>query len=218
MKPIGRPVGRTSEQTRAVILAAAAEEFGERGYTRASIRRIAERANLTSAALYHHFPTKLACLDAVLGEALDILRSHWDPILAGDGHIADRVALLLKAGAVINREHPHMARIGARSIMEDAAGHPEMSSVTEPLRTYADGVYDKLVADAVARGELAEGVPAQAVRDMISGLMIGLANVAALQLTVERHAAVIDALAGLLAGRLFTAMDGAPAAAGAPTP
>jgi AcrR family transcriptional regulator len=207
VKPIGRPVGITAEQTRAAVLAAASEEFSERGYTRSSIRRIAERAGLTSAAIYYHFPTKLACLEAVQNEALEVLRSYWDPIMARDAHIADRVAQLLKASALINREHPHMARISARSIIEDAAGHSEMSKVAGTVRGYTDDVYDKLVSDALAKGELTDVASAEAIRDMISGLMLGLANVAALQQPADRYTAAIDALGELLAGRLFVMLD-----------
>ena len=212
MSPIGRPVGITADQTRAAVLAAAATEFSERGYTRATIRRIAERAGLTSAAIYYHFPTKLACLEAVLSDVDAIMRSYWEPIMAREGHIADRTAQLLRASALINREHPHMARISARTFMEQAAGHPEMSQVMKPVRAYTLGVFDRLVEDAVARGELPETESAQAVRDMIAGLMFGLSNTAALEQPADRYSAAINALADLLTGRLFAAADGTPAA------
>lgn len=221
MKALGRPVGTTAEQTKALVLAAAAEEFGSRGYTRTSIRRIAERAGITSAAIYYHFPTKLACLEAVQSDALDILRAHWDPIMARDGHIAERVGLLLKAGALINRKHPHMARISARAIMEDASGHSEMTATVQESLTYMDEIFDQLVADAMARGEIAEGLPPQAVRDMISGLMRGLSNIAALEQPIDRYTSAIDALGELFAGRLFTAINSRPrrpaGSAGRPT-
>ena len=212
MSPIGRPVGITADQTRAAVLAAAATEFSEHGYTRATIRRIAERAGLTSAAIYYHFPTKLACLEAVLSDVDAIMRSYWEPIMAREGHIADRTAQLLRASALINREHPHMARISARTLMEQAAGHPEMSEVMKPVRAYTLGVFDRLVDDAVSRGEL-PATASQAVRDMIAALMFGLSNTAALEQPAHRYSAAIDALADLLAGRLFTAADGKSAAA-----
>jgi AcrR family transcriptional regulator len=213
MKAIGRPIGVTADQTRAAVLAAAAAEFSERGYARSSIRRIAERAGLTSAAIYYHFPTKLACLEAVQNDALELMRSYWDPIMEGEGHIADRVAQLLRAAAQINTVNPHMAKISARIVMEDAGGHPEMSSVAELANAYTDAIYEKLVADAFARGEIAQGASAQAVLDMIRGLMLGLSNVAAFQYPVDRHAAALDALAELLGGQLFTPVDREPVTA-----
>jgi AcrR family transcriptional regulator len=210
MNAIGRPVGTTAEQTRAVVLAAAAEEFGAHGYTQTSIRRIADRAGLTSAAIYYHFPTKLACLEAVQRDALEILRSHWDPIMSRDEHIAERIRLLLKASARINRTHPHMAQIGARAIMEDASGHAEMDSAAADVRAYGEQVFDALVDDAVERGELAEGVSPEATRDMISGLMRGLSYVAALEQPVDRYSAAIEVLGDMLAGDLFTATNDKP--------
>lgn len=54
------------ERNRAAVLAAAREEFGERGYADAKIDRIAERASLTRGAVYSNFPSKRALYLAVL--------------------------------------------------------------------------------------------------------------------------------------------------------
>ncbi|GHE36517.1 TetR family transcriptional regulator [Streptosporangium violaceochromogenes] len=56
------------ERTRAAVLAAAREEFAERGYTDAKVDRIAERAELTRGAVYSNFPSKRALyLEVLLG-------------------------------------------------------------------------------------------------------------------------------------------------------
>jgi AcrR family transcriptional regulator len=49
---------RDGSATRKRILESAQEEFLERGFDRASIRSIGQRAGLTSAALYRHFENK----------------------------------------------------------------------------------------------------------------------------------------------------------------
>jgi AcrR family transcriptional regulator len=54
------------ERTRAAVLAAAREEFSERGYAEAKVDRIAERAELTRGAVYSNFPSKRALYLAVL--------------------------------------------------------------------------------------------------------------------------------------------------------
>jgi AcrR family transcriptional regulator len=61
--PAGGGGGRTgrrpgSEDTRATILAAAREAFGERGYDGASIREIATRAGVDGALVHHYFGNK----------------------------------------------------------------------------------------------------------------------------------------------------------------
>ncbi len=65
MSPAGRRPG--GADTRAKILAAARAEFGERGYTAATVRQVARRADVDPALVYHYFADKaglfVACLD-----------------------------------------------------------------------------------------------------------------------------------------------------------
>jgi AcrR family transcriptional regulator len=59
------------ERTRAAVLAAAREEFGERGYAEAKVDRIAARAELTRGAVYSNFPSKRALYLAVLLDSVE---------------------------------------------------------------------------------------------------------------------------------------------------
>jgi len=59
------------EQNRARVLAAAREEFTERGFRDAKIDVIAERAELTRGAVYSNFPGKRALYFAVLAAEAD---------------------------------------------------------------------------------------------------------------------------------------------------
>lgn len=65
---------RKTEQTRARILDAATEVFGEHGFERGTLREVAERAGISQAGLLHQYPNKVAVLSAVL-ERRDI-RAH----------------------------------------------------------------------------------------------------------------------------------------------
>ncbi|HIY24456.1 MAG TPA: TetR/AcrR family transcriptional regulator [Candidatus Brachybacterium merdigallinarum] len=57
---------RKTEQTRARILDAALEVFGEHGYERGSLREVAQRAGISQAGLLHQYPNKVALLSAIL--------------------------------------------------------------------------------------------------------------------------------------------------------
>lgn len=59
------------ERTRAAVLAAARQEFTERGYAEAKIDRIADRAELTRGAIYSNFPSKRALYLAVLVDLVE---------------------------------------------------------------------------------------------------------------------------------------------------
>jgi AcrR family transcriptional regulator len=60
--------------TRGRILAAAADEFGARGFAATSVDRIARRARVNKAMIYYHFSNKRALYTT-------IVRGHFAPIL-----------------------------------------------------------------------------------------------------------------------------------------
>lgn len=66
-----RAAGSTAEDTRARILAVALELMSERGFAGTSIRELAERLDLTTAAMYYHFSSKEALLDALVAPLVD---------------------------------------------------------------------------------------------------------------------------------------------------
>src|SRR6266581_1693734 len=67
--PAAPPLG-----TRARILAAAAAEFGARGFDATTVDRIARRARVNKAMIYYHFPNKRALYTATV-------REHFTPIV-----------------------------------------------------------------------------------------------------------------------------------------
>ncbi len=56
--------------TRDALLGEARRAFSERGYTATSLAGLAAARGLTKAAIYHHFPSKRALLEALLDDGL----------------------------------------------------------------------------------------------------------------------------------------------------
>ncbi|MGW1004194.1 TetR/AcrR family transcriptional regulator [Streptomyces sp. NPDC002520] len=65
----GRPPRTESADTRDRILAAAREEFSERGYEKTSVRGIAKAAGVDSALVHHYFGTKEQVFEAAISVA-----------------------------------------------------------------------------------------------------------------------------------------------------
>lgn len=63
--------GSAPDETRAKLLAAAADEIVQRGYSGASLSRTAERIGLTKGAFSRHFPTKGSIVDAIVAAAAE---------------------------------------------------------------------------------------------------------------------------------------------------
>jgi AcrR family transcriptional regulator len=55
-------------QTRAALVAAGRQLFGERGFASTSVDDLAAEARVTTGALYHHFPNKTALFETVFEE------------------------------------------------------------------------------------------------------------------------------------------------------
>ena len=69
-----------NEEVMKEILKAAKEEFLTLGYTEASMRNIAKKANLTTGSLYYRFLDKAEMLDAVVGNEAEELLTMFNRI------------------------------------------------------------------------------------------------------------------------------------------
>lgn len=65
---MGRPPSEAARDTRRAILDAALDLFAERGFHAASMRALAAAVGVRESAIYHHFPSKTALLEAVLAD------------------------------------------------------------------------------------------------------------------------------------------------------
>ncbi|MGL5862154.1 MAG: TetR/AcrR family transcriptional regulator, partial [Phycicoccus sp.] len=68
-------MARTSGETRERIVHEAAELFAVKGYAATSIREIGSAVGVSSAALYHHFPTKQAIVGELAATAASLLEA-----------------------------------------------------------------------------------------------------------------------------------------------
>ncbi|MFK4789009.1 TetR/AcrR family transcriptional regulator [Microbacterium sp. ZW T5_56] len=73
-----------TKERREAILDAALEVFAEGGYRAGSLREVAQRVSMSEAGLLHHFPNKVALLQAVL-DRRDEMSRRLVPIEGDDG-------------------------------------------------------------------------------------------------------------------------------------
>lgn len=89
-------------QRRASILVAARDLFIEKGFAQTTTRQIAERAGVTDALIYRHFPAKQALLEALVDETIERLISLPRPT---DGPLVEVLAGI--GQAVVNTLETH---------------------------------------------------------------------------------------------------------------
>jgi AcrR family transcriptional regulator len=156
----GRPPGESG--TRARILAASRELFGEMGYDGASIRGIARRAEVDPALVHHYFGTKQRLFMAVMNLPFDA-RLVKDQLVAGGREgVGER---LVRFFLGIWDEQPSVRRI-MTGVVRSATTDPQAAGL---LREFLgrQGLFDLVGAIAVDR---------PAVRTVLVGSqLIGLA-------------------------------------------
>ncbi|MEI6417657.1 MAG: TetR/AcrR family transcriptional regulator [Sphingomonadales bacterium] len=137
-------------RTLRLILDAAAEEFGERGYHDAAIARICQRAGVATGSFYTYFESKLAVFRALVADMSAQVREHVVPhILAAPDRLAGERAGIAAYLAFV-RTHKALYRIIDESafVAEDA------------YRQHYVGVAEGYAASleaAFGRGEVASG-------------------------------------------------------------
>jgi AcrR family transcriptional regulator len=131
------------------LLRAARDEFAERGYAGASIRHLAERADMSLSALYHYYPGKQQLLEAIVAELVgDYFRACEAELAAvGDGPVE-------RLGAMVTA-----------TIRERVAGPTRRSLIQSERRNFSSDFlasYDKRMteADQLFREPIDAGVAA----------------------------------------------------------
>ena len=74
---------RAQSDTKAEIRAVVLELFGQKGYERTSLREIAERLDVTKAALYYHYPSKKDLLRALIDPLIDDIEKLLEGLREG---------------------------------------------------------------------------------------------------------------------------------------
>ena len=156
------------EKTLRKILHAALEEFGERGFSDASIVGITSRAKVALGTFYTYFDSKDAVFQALVGDMSAQVRDHVAPVLkeATDGIDAERRALA--AFLQFAAAHKQVYRIIDEAEFADPAGF------RAHYETTAKRIAQRLAA-AAGKGELRDDLTA-ADFDTIAWAIMG-ANV-----------------------------------------
>lgn len=163
------PYAKTAAR-RAEIVRAARDSFAERGYAKASLRDIAERAGITHAGLLHHFSSKEELLAAVLSvrdtEEWEQGAAEVDGPEAFGPYIADVLRRHQKAPELMRL----WLELAATASRPDHPAHDYFVDRYERSRThFAQGARER-----AARGHLGEGLTPEVAAVLFQAILNGL--------------------------------------------
>lgn len=152
--PSREPKRRDAVQTRAALLAAAAEAFARHGYRDTPVRKICAQANVNLGAVSHYFGSKEALYREVLvmahrqlvdAEPVPEMSPGDDPRTALRNWVRYALRLFLLRRAA----HPHAGRLFAWELRDPTPALDELvAEVILPVRHSLEHVIAALLGDA----------------------------------------------------------------------
>lgn len=195
---LGRPPASVGDQTRLRIVQAARECFADDGYDGTTTRRIAEIAELTTAAIYHYYRSKAELYREVLVQTHALVYATYHEAVEGCETLVEEFGAVLRASQDLNRREPGLARflVAARA---DTRRRPELDPPAEAL-VQRGRFHQELVERAVERGEVAPEdalLVTETMRTILGGIVYYASD------DLEFQAMVVEGVLRMLQGTLL---------------
>ena len=170
------------------------------GYEVTTNRQIAARVGITTAALYHYFPSKSDLYVAVLADAEDVVVTRFRAVVEGVDTLAEQLRVILDESHAMNSKDPSLAQILA-AFRIDERRHPEVGDAVAGRSRPLNEFFVELVDAAVGTGELAAS-SRRPVLALITMILVGLSD--AMSDDLRPHRVGVEAAKALLSnGRAF---------------
>lgn len=168
--------------TRQRIIEVAHTVIREVGIRRLTMRNVANRVEISRAALYRHFPDKTSLVDAVLIHNGHLVRTELERVLEGVDALGDKCVKAAQFGLVPPREV---------LILQLGRSDPEalaqlLTTDARPFLERATRFWKPHVEAARATGEIRDDLDAEAAAEWIARCLYGLAVTPSI--TFDRHA------------------------------
>ena len=166
----GRPQVRSDEDTLALIVEAARQEFQANGYEATSIAAVAERAGVSTKTLYRLIPTKAELLASVVSDRIGQFVMESDLSALNSMDAATALERMLTVFGTLTLDPRVMAM--TRLVIGESRAFPEIGAAFyEKAIQRSSKVMEDALRRLCARGLVAIDDPGEAV-SMLRGMMV----------------------------------------------
>lgn len=148
------------------VLEIAVRAFNEFGYDATSMGTLAERLGLSKSAIYHHFASKDAVLEAALDEGLGALEGVLTEAGAREGSPAARLQFVLDRAV-----HVLVERLPYVTLLLRLRGNTPVERAALERRREFDREVTALVAAARDAGELRDDIDPRIAERLLFGMI-----------------------------------------------
>jgi AcrR family transcriptional regulator len=153
------------------ILEAARDIMREHGVAALNLNEVARRVGVKPPSLYEYFSGKAALYDALFRLGLHLYAEHSDRALEAVPYGWERLRVAMEAYLSFAQQYPELwALVFERPVPGFVPSDESMEQSRAQL-----AVGSRLIEEAVEKGDIVPGVPAERARDLVIALMHGLA-------------------------------------------
>lgn len=160
--------GESRRDSRGLILAAARQEFGQRGYAGGRVDRIAQRAGVNKQLIFYYFGSKAGLFGAVIES---VSRDVTAAAGAGDEPGPPLERLRAVAERVFDALVANADLVGA-TVVAAGAEHGSRATLTEPLARLGETIRS-VVSDGQGLGYVRDDVDPEIVARMVIATAVG---------------------------------------------
>ncbi|MFM7819419.1 MAG: TetR/AcrR family transcriptional regulator [Actinomycetota bacterium] len=202
MKKLGRPTRCDSADTRSRLLIEARRSFAIEGFDATTNKSLAKAAGITTAAIYHYFPSKVELYVAVFSDVQQMVCDTIQKSVDQELEITKNISSMIDALAELTVREPAVVSF-VLSVSAEAHRHPELMQAILPTGGRIGRILLQIATEAVERGEVNDEISAQSLEDMLMVVLAGLARFNMVYRDAKRTAALINAMKILVAGAAF---------------
>ena len=202
MSKLGRPHACDGVDTRNRLLVEARRSFATEGFDATTNKSLAKSAGITTAAIYHYFPSKVDMYVAVFVDVQKLVCKTIENSVNVERDITENISNMVDALAALTRREPAVVSF-VLSVSAEAHRHPELMKAVMPMSGQIGKILLALSENAVARGEVNAEISARSLEDMLMVVLAGLARFNMVYRDAKRTAELIKSMKLLLSGVAF---------------
>lgn len=195
-RKLGRPADTDSTDTRDRIVECACQRFAAEGFEGTTNKEIAATAGVSSAALYHYFPSKADLYIAVCDSISETFVGVFDRSQASAPDLESRMVSLFKEVSVLGADSPAIVGF-ITGISAVVRKHPEVARGTDAFGARFRSMIIRLIETADESEVVLRGASVASFADLTASVLAGLGRMSA-RGDQARHVAAADAFLRLI--------------------
>jgi len=181
---VSHPKHLPAEERRAVTVEAVVELAAQQNPSEITTAAIAKHMGVTQGALFKHFPTKEAILQAVMEWVAERLLARMEMASRSASSPIAAIEAMFMANVEFVTEHPGVPRMLFGELQRAQQTAPKRMAQTL-IRRYGERLYE-LIEEGKAAGELSATLDTEAAATLLIGMVQGLVMQSLLADDVQR--------------------------------